>query len=132
MILNDSSGGLLRDMKNRKLTRSDGTRNNIIAGVSKGASKNTEETASQILMVMLDVCSVVKCECGAEILLVPDVKAMSHAIEVHVAEHIESTRLLRKKNRPTPSVSLAEEAERVRDALIAQAFNLLAGGPVSK
>ncbi len=30
---------------------------------------------------------VVCCECGAEILLVPDLKAMDLAIEAHVSEH---------------------------------------------
>jgi hypothetical protein len=29
----------------------------------------------------------IKCECGAEILLVPDVKLMSKALEAHVEEH---------------------------------------------
>jgi hypothetical protein len=30
---------------------------------------------------------LLKCECDAEILLLPDLKVMNHAIEVHVAEH---------------------------------------------
>jgi hypothetical protein len=30
---------------------------------------------------------VIRCECGAAILMVPDLKAMNHAIEVHVAKH---------------------------------------------
>jgi hypothetical protein len=60
-------------------------------------------------------------------LLLPDVKAMSHAIEAHVAEHMRSARSLRKINRPTPSVSFAAEAERVRAALIAQVFNAIGG-----
>ena len=56
---------------------------------------------------------IIKCDsCGAEILLVPDVKLMSKAIEAHVATH-------RQKN-PT----LAElEAERIRDSLIIKVFD---------
>jgi hypothetical protein len=30
---------------------------------------------------------LIKCECGTEILLLPDLKAMDRAIEAHVAEH---------------------------------------------
>jgi hypothetical protein len=30
---------------------------------------------------------VIKCECGAEILLVPDLQAMNRAIKAHVTEH---------------------------------------------
>jgi hypothetical protein len=30
---------------------------------------------------------LIKCECGTEILLVPDLKAMDRAIDAHVAEH---------------------------------------------
>jgi hypothetical protein len=30
---------------------------------------------------------IICCECGAEILVVPDLKAMNHAIKTHVAEH---------------------------------------------
>jgi hypothetical protein len=47
-------------------------------------------------------------------LLLPDVGAMSRAIEVHVAEH-------RKKSKA--SAGAAAEAERVRAALIAQVFS---------
>ena len=32
----------------------------------------------------------VRCECGAEILLIPDVKEMSKAIEDHVDLHLQS------------------------------------------
>jgi len=30
---------------------------------------------------------LIKCECGTEILLLPDLKAMDRAIDAHVAEH---------------------------------------------
>jgi len=32
---------------------------------------------------------LIKCECGTEILLLPDLKAMDRAINAHVAEHRE-------------------------------------------
>jgi hypothetical protein len=54
---------------------------------------------------------VVKCECGAEILLVPNVKVMGEAIETHVELH------RRKLKNP---VDAEVEAERIRDFLIGQ------------
>jgi hypothetical protein len=57
---------------------------------------------------------VLSCSCGAEILLVPDIAAMSAAIEAHVVEHQRKFGLS------------DEEAERVRDLLIIQTFKLAA------
>ena len=53
--------------------------------------------------------SVVKCVCGAAILLVPNVKVMSKAVEDHVEKHVAKV-----KNQREAEV----EAERVRDDLI--------------
>ncbi len=53
--------------------------------------------------------SAIKCLCGAVILLVPNVKVMSAAIETHVAKHLQKVR--------DPKAAEAE-AERVRDDLI--------------
>ncbi len=53
--------------------------------------------------------SVVKCFCGSAILLVPNVKLMSKAVEDHVAKHTQKA-----KNHKEAEV----EAERVRDDLI--------------
>ena len=36
--------------------------------------------------------SLIKCECGAEILLLPDLQAMNRAIEAHVTEHRKNIR----------------------------------------
>ena len=55
------------------------------------------------------------CECGEEILLVPDVKAMGEAIENHVALHINGIKDSEQKTK---------EETRIRDALIIQVFNL--------
>ncbi|MCL5877230.1 MAG: hypothetical protein M1540_05405 [Candidatus Bathyarchaeota archaeon] len=55
---------------------------------------------------------VVECFCGEKILLIPNVKKMSLAIETHTQKHIKKLRLPKKE---------AElEAERVRDDLTAK------------
>jgi hypothetical protein len=56
---------------------------------------------------------VITCECGTKILLLPDLTATSQAIENHVAEHQKQDKDLAKAT---------AEAERLRDALIAQAL----------
>lgn len=56
--------------------------------------------------------NIIKCECGAEILLLPDVKAMGQAIEIHVAAvHVDKSK---------DSAGAAAEAARVRELLIIQ------------
>ena len=57
---------------------------------------------------------MVKCSCGAEILLVPNVKVMSAAIEAHVAKHIQKVK--------DPKAAEAE-AEHIRDDLIIQVLD---------
>lgn len=64
---------------------------------------------------------VITCECSAKILLLPDLKATSQAIEHHVAEHQKQEKDLAKAT---------AEAERVRDALIAQALKKVGGSRV--
>ena len=54
--------------------------------------------------------SVITCECGYKILLVPDGHAMCQAIERHVLEH---------KNKGANDA----EANRIEDALISQVFH---------
>jgi hypothetical protein len=56
---------------------------------------------------------VIKCSCGYEILLVPDIKVMSKAIDDHVETHSQKVK--------DPKASKAE-AERISDYLIAQVF----------
>ena len=54
---------------------------------------------------------MIKCSlCGAEILLVPNVRVMSEAIELHVEMHVQMS----------GSKETDEEAERIRDDLITQ------------
>ena len=52
---------------------------------------------------------IIKCECGYEILFLPDLKAMDQAIQNHLLEH---------KNRSAKDA----EAKRVEGALISQIF----------
>ena len=56
---------------------------------------------------------LITCSCGAKILLVPDVKIMSKAIEAHVAKHAEKVK---------DPKGAKVEAERLRDELITQVF----------
>lgn len=58
---------------------------------------------------------VIKCFCGAKILLIPDVKLMSEAIEAHIGKSHKS-----KTKNPEENEA---EAEKVRDYLIAQVFD---------
>jgi hypothetical protein len=44
---------------------------------------------------------IIKCECGAEILVVPDLQAMNRAIKTHADKHRKKTRNTQKK-RITP------------------------------
>ncbi len=59
----------------------------------------------------------IRCECGVEILLVPDLKAMDRAIDTHAMEH--------GKKEKDPEKAAFEE-ERIRCILIAQALNAAA------
>ena len=54
---------------------------------------------------------LIRCRCGADILLVPNVKEMSKAIEEHVEEHKKK---IKSRN------EAKNEAENVRDDLLAK------------
>lgn len=58
---------------------------------------------------------IVKCSCGAEILLIPDVKKMNQAIEAHILEHTKSIKNAKEAE---------AEAERVRSELILKVLDL--------
>jgi hypothetical protein len=67
--------------------------------VPKAPDKKANETSLPVII----------CSCGAEILLIPNVKEMNKAIEAHIAEHTKKIM----------SAKEAEaEAERIRDDLI--------------
>ena len=50
-------------------------------------SRTLEDKNAQLDKQLKGLSPVVCCECGAEILLVPDLKAMDLAIKAHVAKH---------------------------------------------
>ena len=58
--------------------------------------------------------SFILCECGFSILLVPDLEAMSKAIEHHALEHAKKEKDVAKA---------AFEEERIQNLLIAQALD---------
>ena len=58
--------------------------------------------------------SAIKCSCGAKILLVPNVKLMSEAIEAHVEEH---------KQKIKDPKEAEVEAENIRTDLIIKVLN---------
>lgn len=58
---------------------------------------------------------IIKCVCGDEIAILPDVKATGEAIEIHVAFHVKGF-----KGQACTSL----EAEQLRDALIAQILTI--------
>ena len=58
---------------------------------------------------------LIKCYCGTQILLVPNVKAMNKAIETHVEKH-------RKQKLPNQKEA-ESEAERIREYLITQVLS---------
>lgn len=54
---------------------------------------------------------IIKCKCGTELLLIPDLEAMSKAIEKHVAEHAYKTEII-----------TIEDIDQIRDLLITKVF----------
>jgi hypothetical protein len=60
-----------------------------------------------------DSLKKVKCECGKEILLVPDLKAMTNAIEAHVQEHSKKLR---------DPILASIESDRLWNVLVALVF----------
>jgi hypothetical protein len=60
---------------------------------------------------------IIRCSCGFELLLLPDVQVMGQAIERHALEH--------KKNYGLTQ----EQTESLKDDLIAQAFKLTSEMP---
>ena len=65
------------------------------------------------------VKSTIKCECGWETLLIPDLKAMSKTIEAHVDTHRKMERDCSKTDAENEGVA-EFEAERIENYLVAQ------------
>ena len=68
---------------------------NILEGKSADADKHLKERLP-----------IISCECGTEILLVPDLQAMNRALKTHVAEHRKKERST--KNNVTTSSNISQ------------------------
>ena len=87
-----------RKERNDKATKADVLK----TGISKNAAKST-----------------IKCECGWETLLIPDLKAMSKTIEAHVDTHRKMEKDCSKTDAENEGVAELE-AERIENYLVAQ------------
>ena len=74
----------------------------------------TKDAASKVkLDVALFAKSTITCECGEKILLVPDLKSMQQAIDLHLKNH---------KKKQNDSEAENSEMEQLRQELIAKVF----------
>lgn len=65
------------------------TESTIIANVLENKNANSDWDLKERL-------PIIRCECGAEILVVPDLHAMNRVIKTHVAEHRKNERNTKK------------------------------------
>ena len=70
-----------------------------IANSQEGKSADADKRLKERL-------PLISCECGAEILMVPDLQAMNRAIKTHVAEHRKKERNI--KNNVTTSSKISQ------------------------
>ncbi len=49
---------------------------------------------------------LIKCECGSEILLLPDLQAMNRAIKNHASEHLKKERNTERNSNTSDKISL--------------------------
>lgn len=68
-------------------------------------SRTLEDKNAQLDKQLKGRLPVVCCECGAEILLVPDLKAMDLAIKTHVAKHSVKGRKVEGNERTSGKIS---------------------------
>jgi hypothetical protein len=60
---------------------------NILPDEAEGTSKFIECGNTDADRFLKKRLPLIRCECGAEILLVPDLRAMNRAVKTHVTEH---------------------------------------------
>ena len=72
------------------------TESEIIASELENKTDNSDGNLKERL-------PIINCECGAEILVVPDLQAMNRAIETHVTEH--------RKNQKSNAKNLTESGK---------------------
>lgn len=90
------------------------TRNHyhVIKTGEKDAATASVPTSSQSYRGKIPT---IRCVCGAQILVVPDLKAMSNAIENHIDKHMKQK----------PLVEANYSSNEVRHFLIAQLFKII-------
>jgi hypothetical protein len=64
--------------------------------------KNKSTDTSKFLKQSLQV---ITCECGTDILIVPDLQAMNHAIKAHVKEHRKKEDPLKRTMEPSSNIN---------------------------
>jgi hypothetical protein len=82
---------------------------------SGGAKTLTKKAGNDRKKSRTQCLPVIKCKCGQKILLVPDLTAMSEAIEEHVRGHVEKEPNLTDRK---------VVANQIRDDLISQVFKI--------
>lgn len=78
----------------------------LVITETEETSRTLEDKNAELDKQLKGLLPVVCCECGAEILLVPDLKAMNLAIKAHVAKHKENGRKLEGNERTSGKLSL--------------------------
>ncbi len=68
-------------------------------------SRILEDKNAQLDKQLKGRLQVICCECGAEILLIPDLKAMDFAIKAHVIKHSERGRKVEGTKRSSEKIS---------------------------
>ena len=79
----------------------------IVPIATEELSNSTEEDKKvQSHEVLKEHLPIIICDCGVEILVLPDVRAMDLAIEAHAAEHRNKTRNTSRQVNPSEDISL--------------------------
>ena len=68
----------------------------ISATKAVGTANVLEQENAGAELYLKEGLPLIKCECGAEILVVPDLRAMNRAINTHVAKHKQRERTDKK------------------------------------
>ena len=68
-------------------------RQKLLLAEAAVTAKNIGDNSADADKLLQERLPTIKCECGAEILLLPDLQAMNRAIKAHVAEHGKKSRI---------------------------------------
>jgi ribosomal protein L35 len=79
---------------------------NILPTEATGNANILERRNTDSIRHLKESLPVIRCKCGAEILLVPDLQAMNRAVKTHVLEHKKSEKSTQKTLAPPIEISL--------------------------